>query len=164
MNQRVPSYEHRECAHFYAATGLCSQPRRHAAVSSTASSSSASHLKPLLSDVQSSSAAPAAKPGSAGSLEAILTEKITARASTPAISPGSLSRLRSLVSVGIKVVTKLRNHVHFVIHTIHQRYPGIRIIIADDEYVGVGAEEWRRMQELIADYNATCAVHGRAVL
>ena len=27
MNQKVPAYEHYECAHFYAATGLCSTPR-----------------------------------------------------------------------------------------------------------------------------------------
>ena len=49
-----------------------------------------------------------------------------------------LQRLRSHVSIGIKVVTKLRNHVQFIIHSIHRRYPGVRVLVADDEYVGVG--------------------------
>lgn len=66
-----------------------------------------------------------------------------------------MGRLLELVSVGIKVVTKLRNHLHFILHTIHRRYPGIRILVADDEYVGVGGEEWRRMHELIGALNVT---------
>lgn len=54
-----------------------------------------------------------------------------------------ISDLLEKVSVGIKVVTKLRNHAHFILHSIHRRYPGIRLLVADDEYVGVGGEEWR---------------------
>ena len=31
----------------------------------------------------------------------------------------------------------------------------MRILVADDEYVGVGGEEWRRMGELMVDFNVT---------
>lgn len=66
-----------------------------------------------------------------------------------------LSRIRNLVTIGIKAVTHLRNHVHFMLHSIHRRYPGVRIIVADDEYVGVAREEWRRLTDLMNDYNVT---------
>ena len=157
MNQKVPSYEHRECAHFYAATGLCSSPRANAtsAAASTASSATSSLLQPLqLPDAPA--AAVASPPSPSGpSLVSLLVRAATARASAPVVSDATLEQLRSLVSVGIKVVTKLRNHVHFILHSIHARYPGMRVIVADDEYVGVGGEEWRRMSELFADYNVT---------
>ena len=34
-------------------------------------------------------------------------------------------------------------------------YPGVRIIVSDDEYVGVAREEWRRLTDLMNDYNVT---------
>ena len=36
-------------------------------------------------------------------------------------SAHELHRLRALVSIGIKAVTHLRNHVHFILHSIHRR-------------------------------------------
>ena len=53
------------------------------------------------------------------------------------------------------MVTRLRNHVAFVIHSVHRRYPGVKIIVADDEYIGVGEEEWERLSETFADFNVS---------
>lgn len=166
MNQRVPSYEHRECAHFYAATGLCSSPRPSASAAArtglAVSSTTFSQLQPLPlphagSDASSrpSRGGAASSSSAAPSLEERLAWATSAPADESATSDQSLRSLRTLVSIGVKVVTRLRNHVHFILHTIHARYPGVRLIVADDEYVGVGGEEWRRMHELLADYNAT---------
>ena len=70
-------------------------------------------------------------------------------------TPAQLASVQQLVSVGIKAVTNLRNHVSFILHSIHRRYPGVRVIVADDEYIGVGREEWRRLSEVMDDFNVT---------
>ena len=70
-------------------------------------------------------------------------------------SARQLASVQQLVSVGIKAVTHLRNHISFILHSIHRRYPGIRMIVADDEYIGVGKEEWRRLSEVMDDLNVT---------
>ena len=38
---------------------------------------------------------------------------------------------------------------------VSQRYPGVQMIVADDEYVGVAREEWRRLTDLMNDLNVT---------
>ena len=35
------------------------------------------------------------------------------------------------------------------------RYPGVRIIVADDEYVGVAVEEFRRLSGILTGMNVT---------
>ena len=42
------------------------------------------------------------------------------------------------VTVGIKIVTKLRNNAPFIVHSIQTRYPGIKMILADDECATAG--------------------------
>ena len=49
----------------------------------------------------------------------------------------------------------IRLALYFILHSIHARYPGVRVVVADDEYVGVGREEWRRLTELMDTFNVT---------
>ena len=133
-NHKVPSFVMAECTHFHGATGLCWQPKaRPSALAGTSvarigparaiptiDASSPANLSPLTSEAER-------KYGSA--LDAWLASAIAAPAHVQ--SGPALARVVDMVTVGIKAVTHLRNHVHFILHSIHRRYPGIRIIVAD---------------------------------
>ena len=124
-NHKVPSFVMRECTYFHSTTGLCWQPKK---------TSTLRALEP-----------PAA---------AKLAPRVSPDREIPPTS-AQLASVQQLVSVGVKAVTNLRNHVSFILHSIHRRYPGVRMIVADDEYVGVGREEWRRLSEVMDDLNVT---------
>ena len=122
FNHKAPSYVMAECSHFHSVTGLCWQPKPPAA-----SSPDMGALRRLPS---ATPAAPSGMPSATGaagvdgwaaSLEALHAASISARADTSVPSAQQLHRLRALVSVGIKAVTHLRNHVHFILHSIHRR-------------------------------------------
>ena len=68
------------------------------------------------------------------SLDALLAAANAAPAAVPLVSATRLETIRELVTVGIKAVTSLRNHVGFILHSIHRMYPGVRVLVADDEY------------------------------
>ena len=140
FNHKVPTFVMAECAHFHQTTGLCWQPRQQDAL-------------PAPGGGGGTSAARADAVASA--LNSHLASVTTGAADVDAPSADSLTRLRALVSVGIKAVSHLRNHIHFILHSIHRRYPGLRVIVADDEYIGVAREEWRRLTDLMNDFNVT---------
>ena len=142
FNHKVPTFVMAECAHFHQTTGLCWQPRQQDALPAPGGGGGTSAAR--------ADAVPSA-------LNSHLASVTTGAADVDAPSADSLTRLRALVSVGIKAVSHLRNHIHFILHSIHRRYPGLRVIVADDEYIGVAREEWRRLTDLMNDLNVTCA-------
>ena len=170
FNHKAPAYVMRECTHFYAATGLCWRPVR-------TSMSKAAAIGPLppkpdnvlaglkaqaggsqtrLAGFQSGPRAELAGSSAGfGSLNALHAATISASPAEHAVDSGSLARLQRLVTIGVKVITRLRNHVQFILHSIRLRYPDISIIIADDEYVGVAKDEWDRLMAVITDLNVS---------
>ncbi len=143
FNHKVPAFVMAECTHFHAATGLCWHPRkRHQPLRLPAS-------------VAGGSASGPHSRHQAAAFEAHIAAAVSSSAAETGASKEMASRLQELVTVGVKAVTRLRNHVHFILHSIHRRYPGIHIIVADDEYVGVAREEWRRLTDLMNDLNVT---------
>ena len=115
FNHKAPSYVMAECSHFHSVTGLCWQPKPPVVLGSSLPAAGALPSLQMLPGVTSSAT------HEATSLEALHAVSISARADTSVPSAHELHRLRALVSIGIKAVTHLRNHVHFILHSIHRR-------------------------------------------
>jgi len=142
FNHKIPAFVMRECTHFHVATGLCWEPRV------PINPKGRSHVVAATMGLSHQERA-------GGGVDLHVTGIGMPSRDSPSASKPMRARLLELVTVGIKAVTHLRNHVHFIMHSIHRRYPGIRIIVADDEYVGVAREEWRRLTDLMNDLNVT---------
>ena len=159
---QVPSYVMRECTAFHSSTGLCWQPLRAASPHQLATptspvTSNSTRTFPTTSSDGRAHAPQAALSNFEGDrppLDNLLAAATTAPA-TDILNSATLARLVRQVTIGVKVVTRLRNHIPFILHSIHRRYPGMRIVIADDEYVGVAKEEWHRLMEPINDLNVS---------
>ena len=123
FSHKVPSYVMRECMHFHSATGLCWQPSRPAVTATLAhpASRDASLITSINEARRKEQSETAVNLDRQLALDQLLATTTASSAMLSEPTPSALFRMRQLVTIGVKVVTRLRNHVHFILHSVHRR-------------------------------------------